>query len=47
MVNRNVNPFSRFEFAVLSALPNACSWQAKEHRLDEPVHVNNEALAKT
>jgi hypothetical protein len=26
----SLNPFSRFDFGVLSALPNARSWQAKE-----------------
>ena len=28
----SLNPFSRFDFGVLSALPNARSWQAKEQR---------------
>ena len=28
----SLNPFSRFDFGVFIALPNARSWQAKEHR---------------
>jgi hypothetical protein len=28
----SLNPFSRFDFGVLSALPNARAWQAKEKR---------------
>ena len=28
----SLNPFSRFEFGMLTALPNASDWQAKEKR---------------
>jgi hypothetical protein len=36
----SLNPFSRFDFGVLSALPNARDWQAKENRLDEIIRAS-------
>jgi hypothetical protein len=31
-LRRSLNPFSKFDFGVLSGLPQAANWQAKERR---------------
>jgi len=33
----SLNPFSRFDFGLLSGMPNARNWQAKERRSHETV----------
>jgi hypothetical protein len=36
-LRNSLNPFSRFDFGLLSGLPQARQWQARERRLHETV----------